>query len=224
MLHEARSLAATSPSMNRRDLLRLMLSAQLLVIAPSTADAQGRFQGRVLAEWDKSSGRKMILVEPFSYIDNTGRRWPVPKGAVVDGASIPRPFWSVVGGPFEGRYRGASVIHDFYCVARNRKHQDVHRVFHEAMLTDGVSEKRAWLMYQAVDNFGPRWEDPQADPGCDVDNPGFNLERCASSKIKPRVHWPKMTKRNLLKFVRDIEDRIDGADLLELRKSILKFS
>jgi hypothetical protein len=223
-MHPTRRLAAARPGATRRELCTMMLSVPLLACVPSLARAQGKFEGRVLAEWDKASGRKMVLAEPFTYVDAKGRRWPVPAGTVVDGASIPRVFWSVAGGPFEGLYRGASVIHDFYCDARNRKHQDVHLVFHEAMLTDGVSPKRAWFMYQAVDRFGPRWEEPQTDPNCDVDDANFDLQRCASSKIKPRIHWPKMTKTDLLKFVRDLEGRVDPADLLELRKAILKSS
>src|SRR5712692_9140850 len=30
-------------------------------------------------------------------------------------ASIPRAFWSVIGGPLEGQYRNASVFHDVAC-------------------------------------------------------------------------------------------------------------
>jgi Protein of unknown function (DUF1353) len=39
----------------------------------------------------------------------------VPAGAIVGGASIPQVFWSIIGGPFEDKYREASVIHDYYC-------------------------------------------------------------------------------------------------------------
>jgi hypothetical protein len=222
MIRRMQRSPVAGPRTCRRTFVTIMLSAPFATAVSSSTQAQARFEGRVLAEWDKTSGRKMILAEPFTYIDAKGRRWPVPKGTVVDGASIPRVFWSVIGGPFEGLYRGASVIHDFYCDARNRRHADVHLVFHEAMLTDGVSPKRAWLMYQAVDRFGPRWEEPQADPGCDTDDPNFDLQRCASSKIKPQIQWPKMTKIDLLNFVKDLEGRVDPADLLELRKTILR--
>lgn len=214
-------LSPLSHPASRRQLLTMMLGVPFLGGLSLPARAQGRFEGKIITEWD-GGGRKMTLLEPFTYIDASGRRWPVPKGTTVDGASIPRPFWSVIGGPFEGLYRAPSVVHDFYCDARNRPHQDVHLVFQEAMLTAGVATKRAWLMYQSVDRFGPRWEAPQADPSCDVDDKDFDLQRCASSKLKPQIRWPKITKAELLRFVKDMEGRVDFADLLELRKILLK--
>ena len=45
------------------------------------------------------------------------KTWTAPKGAKVDGASIPQLFWTPIGGPFEGKYRYASVIHDTECDA-----------------------------------------------------------------------------------------------------------
>src|SRR4051812_13535146 len=54
------------------------------------------------------NGRDVELIERYEYVDSNGRSWPVPAGTVVDGASIPQPFWSIIGGPFEGLYRGPS--------------------------------------------------------------------------------------------------------------------
>src|SRR5262249_24255682 len=53
-------------------------------------------------------GRNFSLAHDFSYVDRTGRTWIAPKDLITDGASIPMPFWSVVGGPFEGPYREAA--------------------------------------------------------------------------------------------------------------------
>ena len=83
----------------------------------------------------------------------------MPAGAVVDGASIPKVLWPVVGGPFEGKYRDASIIHDWYCDKRTRTWQATHRVFYDAMLVSGVRAKRAKAMYFAVRWAGPRWEE-----------------------------------------------------------------
>jgi hypothetical protein len=99
----------------------------------------------------------MRLIEPFYYFDSAGEKWKVPAGAVVDGASIPRIFWSFIGHPFRIPYRNASVIHDYYCDVRLRPWRRVHRTFHEAMLTSGVSETMANVMYFAVYAAGPRW-------------------------------------------------------------------
>ena len=82
----------------------------------------GYFNGDIVAKW-LDDGRTMRLTEPFEYVGPDGRKWPVPTGTVVDGASIPQSFWSVIGGPFEGMYRKPSVVHDYYCGARTRKFQ-----------------------------------------------------------------------------------------------------
>lgn len=119
----------------------------------------GHFVGRVLTEWvkDNKDYRLMRLEEPFKYIDNNGVEWIAPKGSITDGASIPKAFWSVMGAPLSGKYRRAAVIHDVYCKNQSVPHEQVHKVFHEAMLTDGVGKRLAGIMYFAVKHFGPKW-------------------------------------------------------------------
>jgi hypothetical protein len=104
-----------------------------------------------------NDGRQMEVLADFAYVDTGGLKWPVPKGAKVDGASIPRFLWPVIGAPWSGKYRDASVIHDWYCDRRNRPWEDVHRMFYEAMLTSGVSGAQARTMFLAVYYAGPRW-------------------------------------------------------------------
>lgn len=116
----------------------------------------GRFEGRVLAEW-LDDGRRMRLIEPFAYLDAAGVRWEAQAGAIVDGASIPRAFWGLVGGPFEGAYRPASVIHDVACDRRERPWEAVHRAFYAACLCGGLVPWRAKTLFAAVWHFGPRW-------------------------------------------------------------------
>jgi|GEM_PF-1077731 len=117
----------------------------------------GRFDGEVVASW-ADNGRDMVLREPFHYIDSTNRKWTAPAGSVVNGASIPAPFWSLIGGPFEGRYRNASVVHDVGCDEMIASWEDVHWMFYEACRCAGVDEFKAKTMYYAVYHFGPRWE------------------------------------------------------------------
>ncbi len=57
----------------------------------------------------------MKLLYNFTYEDPNGLLWNAPGGSIVDGASIPRIAWKVVGTPFYGKYRDASVIHDVAC-------------------------------------------------------------------------------------------------------------
>lgn len=105
-------------------------------------------------------GRGATLLEPIAYHGGDGGDWPVPAGAALDGASIPRAFWTLIGGPFEGRYRDASIVHDHYCVSRERRWADTHRMFHDAMRCSGVGRAQAGVMFYAVYRFGPRWPDP----------------------------------------------------------------
>lgn len=116
----------------------------------------GRFSGPLRVQFDPD-GRHVVLLENFVYIDPAGKLWGAPTGSRVDGASIPQAFWSIIGGPFAGRYREASVIHDVACVNRTKSWEDTHRAFYNAMRCSGVGERRAKIMYFAVYHFGPRW-------------------------------------------------------------------
>jgi hypothetical protein len=119
----------------------------------------GKFEGRVTGTWD-DDGRNMQLVEDFSFVDPRGKRWQAPTGSMINGASIPRVFWSVIGGPFEGRFRNASVVHDAACEAQKEPWQEVHRMFYNAMRCSRVGEGKAQTMFWAVYQFGPRWPMP----------------------------------------------------------------
>lgn len=106
------------------------------------------------------SRQKGWLLANVSYTDSKGALWLAPKGSVVDGASIPQGFWSLIGGPWEGPYRFASVIHDVACVERQRPWEDTAEMFYEAMRCGGVGELKAKTMYYAVYKFGPHWPTP----------------------------------------------------------------
>ncbi len=118
----------------------------------------GRFHEDLHTLW-LDDGRRVELTKAFNYTDPNGLLWSVPKKAIVDGASIPRILWTPLGGPFEGKYRKASVIHDFYCDRRSRAWEAVHRVFYDAMITSGVSGGQANLLYAGVYWGGPRWSE-----------------------------------------------------------------
>jgi hypothetical protein len=139
---------------------RLFALVLAILIAPSgLAQGLGMFIGTVKAEWiHDRDGRSMILLESFAYIDPSGTRWDAPAGSIIDGASIPKFAWSFIGGPYEGLYREASVIHDVACQRKERPWPDVHRAFYMAMLASKVNEIKAKTMYAAVYQFGPRWE------------------------------------------------------------------
>lgn len=116
----------------------------------------GTYDGSVRTRWLDDS-RAMEVLAQFSYTDPDGEVWVAPKGAIVDGASIPRWAWTAAGGPFTGRYRKASVIHDVACDAKEAPWEKVHEAFYWAMRASGVKDLRAKVMYGAVYHFGPRW-------------------------------------------------------------------
>jgi len=126
--------------------------------AAEKGDAMGRYEGTLLTRWH-SDGREMELTAPFCFIDEAQMKWDVPAGARIDGASIPPILWSITGSPYTGKYRDASVVHDWYCSIRTRRCSATHRMFREAMLVSGVSVPRANLMYAAVKYAGPKWSD-----------------------------------------------------------------
>ena len=135
----------------------------LYLMWPEKPGPFGCFVGRVEAVWE-ADGRTMRLLQPLTYVDPAGRAWTAPSQTVIDGASIPQAFWSIIGGPFEGLYRNASVIHDAACQQRDQPWEDVHLMFYHACRCDGVSEKKAKIMYMAVYHFGPRWPPKGALP------------------------------------------------------------
>ena len=98
------------------------------------------------------------LGSDFRFNDPNGLLWMAPAGVKVDGASIPQPFWSVIGGPFEGAYINASVIHDHYCRTKQRTAHDTHRNFYYGMRASQVPDWKAKLMHWAVSTFGPSWK------------------------------------------------------------------
>jgi Protein of unknown function (DUF1353) len=119
----------------------------------------GYYSGAPITRWNPD-GRTMTLLSELRYIDPKGVAWVAPKGSVVDGASIPRYLWSLMGGPFEGKYRNASVLHDVAYEERNRPWQDCDRMFYDAMRCSGVSVTEAKTMYYVLYKFGHHWKFP----------------------------------------------------------------
>ena len=127
---------------------------------PSLGGAKwGYYSGEPVTKWNPD-GRTMTLLTELRYTDPHGEVWVAPIGSVVDGASIPRYLWSVMGGPFEGKYRNASVLHDVAYGEHNRPWWDCDRMFYNAMRCSGVSVGEAKTMYYALYKFGRHWKFP----------------------------------------------------------------
>ncbi len=136
-------------------------SAQLSVAEqPSSGGSRwGYYSGEPVTRWNPD-GRTMTLLSELSYTDPQGLLWSARAGSQVDGASIPRSLWSIMGGPFEGKYRNASVLHDVAYEQHNRPWQDCDRMFYNAMRCSGVSAVEAKTMYYALYKFGHHWKFP----------------------------------------------------------------
>jgi hypothetical protein len=87
----------------------------------------GSFNGPVRARW-LSDGRYMALCNALEFTQSDRRLWTAPVGTRTDGASIPPIFWPFIGGPFEGKYRDASVVHDYECCTKTHAWRDVDRI------------------------------------------------------------------------------------------------
>lgn len=143
-------------------------SVKALVSRPATATSgaykNGAFKGQLKVLFVEPKGpedRNVQLLEPFGYRDSRGVDWDVPKGFLSDGASIPWSLWGFIGGPFDGPYRDAAVIHDYFCDMKSRTWEDVHAMFLEAALRRGVPESTAQTMYAGILYGGPRWDTPK---------------------------------------------------------------
>ncbi len=211
--------------MRRRTLciwiVSLLIFAACIPVA-GRADDLGSYVGTVQTEW-LTDGRHMRLLAPFSYYDPKGLEWMAPAGSVVDGASIPQFAWSFIGGPFEGKYRNASVIHDVACDQKSRPWESVHETFYWAMLASEVERWRAKTMYAAVYHFGPRWPRVVTVPNLPRTQTPIALETArsqaaAGSQVSVRSINPRPRS-----FPDILAGRPESADfLIEVRPPALK--
>ncbi|WP_083993551.1 DUF1353 domain-containing protein [Picosynechococcus sp. PCC 8807] len=125
--------------------------------------AVARFRNTIKTEWiratDPEASRQFRLLEPVEYIASDQSIWQAKAGSIIDGASIPRAFWTIVGAPTTGPYRDASVIHDVYCDSKERSWEETHWVFRDACRAAGLGPWQANLLYLAVFHYGPIWTD-----------------------------------------------------------------
>ncbi len=120
-----------------------------------------------LPEYQKEGDRTDIgdyehrLHGGLTYRDCSGETYAVPDKVVVNGASIPRGAWSLIGyTPFSGRLQRPSILHDHLCETVQFTAEKVHRLFYETLISEDVPKTDALLMYAAVNHFGPQWNEP----------------------------------------------------------------
>ena len=91
-----------------------------------------------------------------------------PPDGTTDGASIPEPFWGLIGHPFTPAFLRPAILHDHYTYPENRVRpwRDTHRMFHDALRDEGVEPVKALWMYYAVYTFGAHWAELVPGEGC----------------------------------------------------------
>lgn len=90
-----------------------------------------------------SSDKKLLYID-FTCIDIRGITWHVPGGTETDGKSVPEWLEIAIGDPFEGVTEIAAVVHDFYCVNKERSQKDTHRIFRELTLLEMKKKYPLW--------------------------------------------------------------------------------
>ncbi|MBX2810666.1 MAG: DUF1353 domain-containing protein [Myxococcales bacterium] len=81
----------------------------------------------------------------------------IPKGFSFDSASIPRPFWSIVYGPYHPHVVRASLIHDYFYYTHTISRKEADDTFIQVLYADHVPTPRAILMWLGVRLFGRRY-------------------------------------------------------------------
>lgn len=139
-------------------MFRLAILASFLLFLPTLASAE--FIGTVkLKPDDCQKAEYCELIENFGYIDKRGLGWQADKADRTDGASIPKWAQKFAGDPWTPEYLNASVLHDHYSksVRPVRGWFETQRMFYEALVDSGVSQKRAALLYSGVLIGSGKW-------------------------------------------------------------------
>lgn len=120
--------------------------------------ADREFSGDPETRWltEQGADRQMELLIDFWFRDSAGKQWDARNRTVVDGASIPRFLWALIGSPYTGDYRRASIVHDVACVEAygdDQMRRAADRMFFEACREGGCSRWDAIVLYVGV-RFG----------------------------------------------------------------------
>jgi hypothetical protein len=135
----------------------MAMSAVVLLRATVSAGPAeyGHFKGDLEVKWlvgpsNDPQWNRVQLLKELAFIDADSTLWDAPEGTVSDGATIPRPLWSVVGSPYTGPYLPAAVIHDVGCQKKTRTWEATHWAFYHAMRAAAVPVGQARIMFAGV--------------------------------------------------------------------------
>ena len=98
--------------------------------------------------------KKRSLLKPFTYITWDEETIIVPKDFLTDGASIPKLFRPLFGGPWSDENFEPSVIHDWLCeLAREAKYS---RRRADSIFSQTLAEKKKFSIKRKIMWFGVR--------------------------------------------------------------------
>jgi hypothetical protein len=118
----------------------------------------GTFEGRVVAEWsDDPFFPTLRLKEELLFRQTGGDTWVVPAEATVDGRSMPKLFFSLIGDPWTSGFLKSAVTYDYAVKAKARRWKDAQRMFVEGAVVEGVHTIDAKAMYMLLHATGSRW-------------------------------------------------------------------
>lgn len=128
-------------------------------------------------------------------------------------------IWSYMGGPWEGNFRYAAIIHDYFCHKRYPDWEVVHQNFYNGMLAKGVSKAKAWIMHRAVYEFGPRWRRNSLPVKCEP--PDYVPDQCFINKTdmpgELMAPLQEINKENLETFILNVRSEGYSSEADELR-------
>jgi len=148
----------------------------------------GHFSGEPEAVWlteDGTPDRRMKILHDFSFTDPRSRVWEAPAGSVVDGASIPRALWTVVGSPYTGDYRRASIVHDVACDeagGNTKKRRAADRMFFHGCRAGGCSIWQSTVLYLGVRVGASASEVPAWHAAASIETAGPRTRRTAEER------------------------------------------
>lgn len=97
---------------------------------------------------------KLYKLAQEASIEYNGISVTVPANYEYDGASIPEPFWQIMGSPFYPGFMEASLFHDYLYTTHEQKKEFADDLFHFLLKKNGIGDIEALAMYDAVRIFG----------------------------------------------------------------------
>jgi hypothetical protein len=104
-------------------------------------------------EYEKANEKGHIqLCQDFCFAVD-GKTFWLPSGYLCDGASIPRPFWSIIGSPFDPEKVPAAFVHDAIYLTHAFNRSDADEILFQLLQQGGCRLRTARTMWAAVRGF-----------------------------------------------------------------------